>query len=200
MCSVTRNETVLLTIISFAFSSQIKWSNRFDRDKGRACKTYYDGIDCRVLKWRNANGEYKNWSSHKFNKKPAVRYGVSTCIQTGMIVAVHGPFPAGAWADQTIYLECVVPNLRPGEKVEVDQGFHGHTACRPQNFLCKSEKEAKKAAAGRHETVNGRFKFFRSLDKKFRNNVHEHKYFFFTAVVVTQMMFEQYGTTFDVSY
>lgn len=162
------------------------------------CKTYYDGIDCRIL--RKGNGAKERWSSHKFNKKPAVRYGVATCIQTGWIVAVHGPFPAGQWNDQKIFKGCCVPHLEPGEMCKVDKGFWGPAANRPLMYHCVSERRAKKAAALRHETINGRLKNFRSLFHAFRHPVRQHILYFMTAAIVSQLMFEQYGTTFQVMY
>ena len=84
--------------------------------------------------------------------------------------------------------------------VEVDRGYWHPTCRRPDNYLCQSEKIAKCKVAGRHETINGRIKNFRSTDYRFRHNIHDHKYYFYTAAIVTQMMFEKYGTTFDTSY
>jgi hypothetical protein len=187
------------------FVLQIKWENRLRKDKGRSCLTYHDGVDCRINspKKKNKNkGNYpfdECWYGHKF-KKAGLRYGIATCIQTGEIVLVQGPFPAGAWPDQKIYTQHVVPKLRPGEKVEADRGYRHPTIRRPENFYCRSEKKAKGAAAGRHETINGRLKNFASLDDRFRHKRHDHKYYFYTACIMYNLMHRQYGPTFDVYY
>ena len=124
--------------------------------------------------------------------KPAVRYGVATCIQSGWIVAVHGPFPAGQWPDQNIFKHCLVPNLDQHEMVEVDKGFSGPRAYRPLMYHTVSKRKAKKEVAGQHETTNGKFKFNHLLSKTFRHDINDHSKFFFTAVVTTQMMIKRY--------
>ena len=98
-------------------------------DKGKTCKIYHDGVDFRVFNKPNPKEESKpQWSpypfdptyhSHKF-KVAGLRYGISTCIQTGDIVSCHGPFKAGEWADITIFRKFVKPMLSPGEIVETD--------------------------------------------------------------------------------
>ena len=59
-----------------------------------------DGTDCRI---QEPTPFDPLWYSHKFNG-PGVRYEVGICIQTGWIVWVHGPFPAGDFPDIKILL------------------------------------------------------------------------------------------------
>jgi hypothetical protein len=140
-----------------------------------------------------------NYFSHKF-KKSGLRYGISVDIGSGEMVGAHGPFPCGLWPDIKIFKKYVLPLLQPGEKVETDRGYC-HPSCRnPEDFLSKSEAVAKSRAASRHEAVNGRLKNWRSLKQCFRHDHHEHKYFFFTAAVVDNLMYKKYGPVFDVSY
>jgi hypothetical protein len=135
-----------------------------------------------------------SYSSHKF-KASGLRYGISTCIQTRDIVSCHGPFPAGKWPDINIYRQFVKPMLAPNERVEADAGYHADpTIHGPLDYCCQSEKSVKKKAAGRHETINGRLETFRCLRNQFRHNHHEHKYYFFTAAVTTQLMLQKYGS------
>jgi hypothetical protein len=173
--------------------------------KGRICKIYHDGVDFRCFNRQDPNFENKpHWrrypfdpamSSHKFGKKAGLRYGISTCIQTGEIVSCHGPFPAGKWADITIYRTYVKPMLPPGELIEADRGYMGDTTVRtPDDFLCMSEKLAKGKIANRHETINGRLETFRCLRHQFRHSHHEHKFYFFTAAVTVQLMLRKYGS------
>jgi hypothetical protein len=158
------SNTIFTGTFLFLHCTQIKWKNRNRHHKGRTCKTYHDGVDCRIQQVYQSNGQAnKKYSGHKFGCKSGLRYGVSSCIQTGDVVAIFGPFPAGRWNDQKIYTEMVDPMLEPGEMVEVDKGYWGPTCRRPDNHLCESEKKAKCAITGRHESINGRFKNFRSL-------------------------------------
>ena len=138
-------------------------------------------------------------NSHKF-KGPALRYGVSTCIQTSEIVSCHGPFKAGKYNDLTIYKNHVKPMLAPGEKVEADRAYHSDpTVHGPLDYCCLSEKVAQGHVAGRHETINGRLETFRCLRHQFRHKHSEHKYYFTTAAVTVQLMLRKYGT-YDLSY
>jgi len=182
----------------------IRFKDRLRYDKGRTCKVYHDGVDFKVFNKRNPMAETKpewrqypfdpSYNSHKF-KSAGLRYGISTCIQTGEIVSCHGPFKAGKWADITIYRKHVKPMLLPGEMVEGDAGYHADSTIRgPSDFCCTSEKSAKKKVAGRHETINGRLETFRCLRNQFRHSHHEHKYYFYTAAVTTQLMLRKYGT------
>ena len=90
--------------------------------------------------------------------------------------------------------------LLPGEMVEADAGYRGDPTIRlPDDWVCVSEKIAKKRAASRHETINGRLEFFRCLRHQFWHNRHKHKYYFYTAAVTTQLMLRKYGS-YHVSY
>ena len=172
-------------------------------DKGRTCKIYNDGVDFRCFNRKNPSNQTRpewrrypfdpSYNSHKFNGA-GLRYGISTCIQKGEIVSCHGPFPAGKWADVTIYREFVKPMLLPGEMVEADAGYHmDPSICGPLDYICQSEKSAKSKVASRHETINGKLESFRCLRYQFRHNRHEHKYYFYTAAVTTQLMLRKYG-------
>ena len=188
---------------------QIRFENRLKEDKGKTCKIYHDGVDFKCFNRRNPEQENRpewrrypfdpSYHSHKF-KAAGLRYGVSTCIQTGEIVSCHGPFKARKWADITIYRKHVKPMLRPGEMVEADAGYHADPTVRgPSDYCCQSEKSAKKKVAGRHETINGRLETFRCLRHQFRHNHHQHKFYFYTAAVTTQLMLRKYGT-YSCSY
>ena len=136
---------------------------------------------------------------HKY-KSAGVRYGITSCIQTGEIVDCAGPFPCGNWPDINILKKYVVPRLAEGEMIEADRGYR-HERCRnPEDFFTKSEKKAKKRVAARHETINGRLAQWRSLCWAFRHNHHEHKYFFYTAAIVDNLVYQKYGSTFNCSY
>ena len=176
---------------------------------GRSIHLTWDGTDFRCnnrpnaklvrkAKWKNLPFDPRYWS-HKFNGA-GLRYGIAICIQSGEIVGAHGPKPAGHWPDIKIFKKYILPILLPGEMVETDRGLR-HPRCRnPEDYLSNSELVAKKKAASRHEVVNGRLKNWRSLYHKFRHDHHEHKYFFFTAAVVDNLMYRKYGAVFDVDY
>ena len=112
-------------------SSQIKWSNRFHNDKGRTCKVTVDGTDYSILEQpmkgkkrpKGKDGRRLKWNpkwySHKY-EGPGVRYETAVCIQTGDIVSIEGPFPAGSWPDSKIFNNKLRHMLLDDEMVEAD--------------------------------------------------------------------------------
>jgi len=74
------------------------------------------------------------WFSHKFNG-PGLRYELGVCIQTGDIVWIAGPFPAGDYPDVTIFELGMMDSLDEGETVEADGGYAGDLPVRtPDDF------------------------------------------------------------------
>lgn len=169
---------------------QIKWENRFRNDRGKTCKVTVDGTDCPIQHQLPVHEERKNYYSYKFHKS-GVRYELAVCIQTGDIVWVNGPFPAGKWPDIKIFCRNLIHHLLPGERVETDKGYRGEPCCRlPANFLSRDDLAAKDRARARHETVNGRLKNWGCLTTKFRHSVSCHKLCFVAVAVITQISFE----------
>ena len=67
----------------------------------------------------------KGWFTPKF-KGVGLCYEVVTCIQTGWIVWINGPFPCGEWSDLKIALEAFVYMFEGDERVVADKGYQGH--------------------------------------------------------------------------
>ena len=178
---------------------QIKWEGRLKGDVGRVCKISVDGTDFLVKKqWDNQ----ASWISHKF-KKPAVRYELGVCIQTGDIVWFAGPFRAGRFADLTIFrcggLKKLL--LATGERAEADLGYRGEpsTIDLPDDG-CAYMYCAKKLVRQRHETVNKRLKNWACLKTTFRHEIGSHEDYFTAVVVMTQLEFNFGLRPFQVEY
>ena len=180
----------------------MQFKNCFRLNKGRTCKIHHDCVDFECFNRPNPENQWLEWRAHPFDpshkshkfKGPGLQCGITTCRQTGEIVSCHGPFPASEWHDLTICRRCVEPMLAPSEMVEADAGCRGdETTRQPKDDCCRSEKMAKKKAASRHEAANGRLDNFRCLRSQFRHNGHEHKHYFHTLVVVTQLMLRRHG-------
>ena len=60
--------------------------------------------------------------------------------------------------------------------------------------------QMKKTVAGRHETVNMRFKFFKCLQGLFRHNINMHSAAFRCVAVLVQLSIEDGDHLFDVEY
>jgi hypothetical protein len=168
-------------------SLQIKLSDRFIGYTYQRATMVVDGIDFRIQEPRK-NGFNKNWYSHKF-RKPAIRYEVATCINTGHIVWMHGPFPAGSCDDKTIYQIGLKQHLLPGEKVWADGGYRGDLTV-IHKFLPSLTTDFRlehRRGRARHETLNGRFTDWSALRDVYRHDLNKHHLLFDGVVIITQL-------------
>ena len=94
----------LLTMSPSFLAVKIVWANRFIGDVSADCLVDVDGTDFKIAE------HGPEFSSHKYAKKSALRYEVATCIQTGRIVWVNGPFEAGMWPDISIF-RCALKSM-----------------------------------------------------------------------------------------
>ena len=158
-------------------------------DNGSICKVSVDGTDFRIC---SPKPFWKGWFSFKFNK-PGLRYEVGLGIQSGDIVWIHGPFPAGKFADITIFRRGLKAKLlEAGERAEADDGYRGEPACidLPQEGCFRGgrrQQSIKQRVRSRHETVNARFKNFGCLEQRFRHKLSKHRLCFNSIAVITQI-------------
>ena len=179
--------------------------NRFRYDNGSLAKLTVDGSDFRTyLHGNNA----ALWFSHKY-KGPGIRYEIAIAIQTGDICHTGGPFPAGQWPDIKIFRSClkqklVRENRFCREKVEADKGYAGEPfwICLPDELGGGEarQKSAKGRARTRHETVNRRFKQWKSLGGTFRHGIERHGKVFNAIAVITQIDIRTGNPPFQVEY
>lgn len=106
--------------ISDLYCGVIMWDNGCINDVGEACLVTVDGTDFRIYE---PTPFWGMWKSHKFNG-PALRCEVAICIQTGSVVWIDGPFPAGKHDDLTIFQSCLKGMLDDDELVEADGPAH----------------------------------------------------------------------------
>ena len=141
------------------------------------------------------------WCSYKFNKA-GLRYEIGICIQTGLIVWVNGPFPAGTWVDITIFRHGLIAHLLPWEMVEADDGYRGQSnkiRTKHEAGVTLEQYRAKGAARARHETINGRFKIFDILTKPWRHDRNQHWFVVRAIAVITQLSLME-RPAFSVTY
>ena len=154
-----------------------------------------DGTDCPI---QVPYPFWSGWASHKF-KKSGVRYEVGLSIQQGEIVWLNGPFPAGRFADVTIFrkgLKWLL--LASNERAEADLGYRGEPFCvdLPEEgcfFRGEQQKKLKARVRSRHETVNSRLKNFACLSQPFKHRLSKHKYCFNAVAVITQVSIKYGG-------
>jgi hypothetical protein len=143
---------------------------------------------------------WRGWFSHKLNTA-ALRYEIGVCIQTGWIVWMNGPFPAGQWPDLRIFRESLIYELLPWEFIVADRGYQGDgrqhvlTPTNERDF----DDEYQTLLRARHETVNGKLKVFKVLQGCFRHDRFFHNYVMRAVVNVVQLSFENGEGPFHVN-
>lgn len=157
-----------------------------------------DGTDFRI---EQPTPFKKKWYSFKFNG-PGLRYEVAVSILGGDVVWTNGPFPCGSWPDISIFRSGLIDMLRPNEMVEADKGYRGQPdkIRTPEDFHSQEERDLKRRASSRHETVNRRFKQFSILKKQYRHDLRDHQKNFRAVVVLTQLSIKNGEVLFAVDF
>ena len=143
------------------------------------------------------------FGSHKYAGKSALRYELGLDILAGNLVWVGGPYPAGAWPDIKIFKNELSHLLEPGERVEADNGYVGHADkikcpnndCNPEGNLAMQAR-----VRSRHETFNGRLKFWGILGQVYRHDIRQHGSVFYACAVITQLAVANNEPLFEVEY
>ena len=144
-----------------------------------------DGADFRVP------NHGPQFSSHKYNKKSALRYEVGLCILTGDIVWINGPYEAGVWPDISIFRDSLISFLEEYERVEADDGYIGE---HPAKVKCPK-------GFANLETINKRFKHFQCFNVPWRGgNLCLHGDAFRLIAVVLQLSINNGEKLFECGY
>ena len=173
--------------------------NRYRGDDGNDCLLTIDCTDCEV---QNQNDPA--FSSFKFHKRSALRYELGVCIQTGDLCWISGGWPAGRYADVTIFRNGLINNLDPYERVEADDGYIAEAPERvrcPRCITTPLERKRMMAIVRmRHETINRRVKQWRCLKSVFRHELDLHTDCFTAVCVLTQIAISNGEPLFQVDY
>ena len=176
----------------------IVWERRKEGDRGADCLVSVDGTDF----WIAQHGA--TFSSHKFAKKSGLRCECAICIQTGVVVWIHGPFACGAFPDITIFRDSTLSFLDTAEQVEADDGYVGesprHVKC-PKRFTNPPEAEAmQNRVRSRQETVNKRFKQWGLLKQTCRHLLLDHGDVFRACASLSQLSINWGEPLFSCGY
>lgn len=169
---------------------QIRWENRKIGDTGDSCLVYIDGIDFATHQMLKLNRrQRKKWFTYK-HRHFGIKYEVGTNIKTGDIVHYVGPFRA-AHHDVTVFRAFLKDRLPLGERVMADPGYRGdHKVFTQYDCRTCQEKRALKSVGARHETVNGRVRFFDSMKYMWRHDKKKHHIAFRSSLVCAQLNHE----------
>lgn len=175
----------------------IVWGNRFKGWNGESrCLVTVDGTDVKV---NEPKPNSSVWWSHKHNSA-GVKYEIATCIVTGDIVWFKGPFPC-SYQDREIFDLYLSNMLFPSEAVEADSGYTGrdNTKC-PGVGRTSRERKQKSQVRGRHENMNGRFKFFGVMKSWTNPDTAKHGIMAKAVALIVQIAFENGERLYDVPY
>ena len=164
---------------------------------GSVCLITLDGTDFLIDEPSPRN---KKWCSHKF-KHAALRYEIGICIQTGYIVWVNGPYPAGQWPDLSISRDGLNQALKPWEMFVADGTYSdSHGWSRTPSGHNTRQQHMMAVARSRHETVNRYFKVFSAFKNQWRHHRRKHGIAFYAAANIVQARIQLEPTIFQVKY
>ena len=205
LCGVKQEKTlrrwvwsVLDALSDIDYLGLIEFERRFVRAPGaNRCLITVDGTDFKI---REPIPFDRKWYSHKING-PALRYEIGISIATGWIVWVNGPFPAGDWPDLRIVRENLIHELLPWEYYIADGGYNDGqqfsiTPSGRHEFVDRQRAQAR----ARHETINGRFKFWNSMSGTWRHCRVKHGVAFRALANIIQLELETVSEAFQMEY
>lgn len=162
-----------------------------------------DGVDFKC--WEKSTPEFnidKGQYSHKFHHG-ALKYEIAIDTYTSRVVWINGPFRGGEH-DKNIYDMALRDKIPNGKKIVCDR-VYGKAAdkaeykklCLPN--LCDSKElgNFKARVRCRHESFNGRLKFFRSLADTYHHDNKKHVFVFEAICVIVQYQMENGSPLFS---
>jgi hypothetical protein len=156
-----------------------------------------DGVHCRTGECRK-NPTSKRYS-HKFGG-PGLAYELGISIRENRLVWINGPFLPSTH-DITIFRKPhgLMSKIPDGKRAIGDGGYKGEPSKVATKNHLDSEEVAKfkNRVRARHETFNGRIKFFKVLDERFRHGLDKHKVCFEAVCVLTQYELENGNPLMD---
>lgn len=157
-----------------------------------------DGTHCPIEEPPHEDfSENTKFFSHKFHGA-GLDYELGISIFEQKCVWVAGPYPAGT-PDITIFRKrlkdkILEDRVRSGVKHRClgDRGYRGErdVLSIPSSQDTPEVRDFKGRALSRHETFNGRLKFFDSLDEKFRHGIEKHRDCFYACAVIVQLQLD----------
>jgi len=165
-----------------------------------------DGVHCQIEEpTLESFDENRKYYSHKFNG-PALDYEIAMSVFAQKCVWINGPFPAGT-SDLKVFRQGLKQKIEDARasgikhRGIVDRGYEGEAECLslPSSQDDEAVRDFKGRALSRHETFNGRMKFFDCLDDRFRHrDLLKHKWCFFAVAVIVQLGMDFGSPLFDV--
>ena len=162
----------------------------------------HDGTDFKLQEQKHPVKNRDNTACSQKMNHGAAKYEVALSVFRPKCVHIAGPFKGGVH-DKTMFwkgglkekLKHLNREVRGTRRVKltlVDRGYHTDWKDEqglfsyPNNFDSKELDNFKSRGRLRHETFNGRLKFFSCLSETFRHGFDKHKFVFEAVVVIVQ--------------
>lgn len=158
-----------------------------------------DGVHCQINEpIHPVYSKNPAYYSHKFNN-PALTYELGVHIFENKLVWISERSPASTH-DITVYRSNLKGKIPAGKRVIADNAYRkeSNTVSAPNSQDADELRKFKSRARARHETLNGRLKFFKCLSERFRHGVEKHQVCFEAVCVIVQYQMENGSPLFDV--
>jgi DDE superfamily endonuclease len=166
----------------------IDWERR--KEGATPIPGHYAYVDCTACRTEEERKPFSSgWSSVKHGKKAGLNYELCTCIATGFIVWINGPYPAGDWSDKKIFDRELLLRIERGERVLADSGYTGRDTYVTVTGRTETDP-VKKRIKARHEQVNGWMKTWKCLSDTFRHEKTFHYNCYHAVAAITQIEME----------
>jgi hypothetical protein len=178
--------------ISVMKKKKIKWIRQLDDPTAEIFIITIDGTDFRLWERKHPKvNQDKKQCSKKFNHG-AAKYEIGISIFTAQVVWISGPF-RGAEHDMTMLTKGgLLDKVADGKMCVADRGYKSNKPEIKAKLSLPNEHDPTKInnfkswARLRHETLNGRLKFFNILSDTFWHGFDNHKFMFEAVVVIVQ--------------
>lgn len=174
--------------------AKIVWHERFNDPSNEIFAFSMDGVDCHSRDKKHPTfNQDTQMASYKFNK-PAWRYLILMAINEPKVLLIDGPHKGGKH-EMTIFRQ---GELKGKLKSIPEKLTVGDSGCRtsepdeidliaiPSSLDSQNLAKFKSRARCRHESWNGRIKFFYVLEQRFRHPMANHKIAFEAVAVIVQ--------------
>jgi hypothetical protein len=165
-------------------AKKIVWDESLDDPSSQVFIVTVDGTDFKV--WGKKHPHFtidKGQYSQKFNHG-ALKYEIAIDVYRSKVVWISGPHRGGKHV-KVIFCEALKDKIRPGKMVITDRVYgakatpddHAKLAL-PNPMDDQVLANFKARARCRHETFNGRLKFFRALSDTYHHSSDTHVHVF----------------------
>ena len=196
---------------------KIVWPEKLDDPSAEIFIISVDGVDFKIWEKKHplVNQDRKMFS--KKSQSAGLKYEIAISTYDSKCVWISVPFRCGKHALSVFQgeedkrneklrnelgcapYEALENKMKPGKLANADRGYRGgRGTATPNSFDPKDLAKFKSRGRARHETFNGRLKFYDILNKTFRHGVCKHKLAFEAVAVTVQYQMDHGAELFEV--